>query len=175
MIFKELSIKDAFLIELDEHSDERGSFARYFCKKEFKKAGIDFDVKQTSISKNYKKGVLRGLHYQKEPYKEIKLVSCIRGSIFDVVVDLRKDSPTYLKWISVEITEKNNKMLCIPPMCAHGFQTLEENTIILYQISEYFHPEYYDGIRWNDPKIAIQWPECEYRTINDRDNNYKLL
>jgi dTDP-4-dehydrorhamnose 3,5-epimerase len=175
MKFKELSIKGAYLIELDRHSDERGSFARQFCREEFLKHGIDFDIKQCNISNNYKSGVLRGLHYQKEPFPEKKIVSCIKGSCFDVIVDLRENLDTYLKWISVELSENNGKMILIPPLCAHGFQTLEDNTIIYYQMNEIFVPEYYGGIRWNDPKISIQWPQCQNRIMNDRDKNYELL
>lgn len=175
MKFTELSIKGAFLIEMEESVDERGSFARQFCKKELAQYGIDFDIKQCNISKNYKAGVLRGLHYQKKPNPEIKMISCIKGSCFDVIVDLRKDAHTYLKWLSFELSENNNKILYIPHNCAHGFQTLSNDTVVYYQLSEYYHPQYYSGIRWNDPKIGIKWPECDKRIINERDKNYKLL
>jgi len=175
MKFTELPIKGAFLIECEEKVDARGSFARQFCKKEFLNHGIDFDIKQCNISKNYKAGVLRGLHYQKEPYLEQKLVSCVKGSLYNVIVDLRKDSPSYMKWHAAELSEKNNSILYIPKECAHGFQTLADNTVIFYQLSEYFMPEHYDGLRWNDPKLAIKWPECENRLINERDMNYELL
>jgi len=175
MKFTELSIKGAFLIEMEEHSDERGSFARQFCKKEMSKYGIAFDIKQCNISKNYKSGVLRGLHCQKNPYPETKMVSCVKGSCFDVIVDLRKDSPTYLKWQSFILSENNNKILYIPGECAHGFQTLEDNTVLYYMAGEYFMPEYCSGIRWNDPKIGVKWPECKNRIMNARDKNYELL
>jgi dTDP-4-dehydrorhamnose 3,5-epimerase len=115
------------------------------------------------------------MHYQKSPYPEIKMVSCLQGSCFDVIVDLRKDSQTYLKWLSFELSGSNNKILYIPRNCAHGFQTLENNTVIYYQIGEYYMPQYYDGIRWNDPKIGIKWPECAKRIMNERDMNYELL
>ncbi|MDR1696336.1 MAG: dTDP-4-dehydrorhamnose 3,5-epimerase [Endomicrobium sp.] len=175
MRITELSIKGAFLIEMEAFIDERGSFARQFCRKELSAYGLGFDIKQCNISNNYKAGVLRGLHYQKQPYPEIKIVSCVKGSCFDVIVDLRKDSPTYLKWVSVELSEYNNKMLYIPHECAHGFQTLEDNTALYYQLSAYHMPDYYAGIRWNDPKIGIKWPECRNRIINERDKNYELL
>lgn len=174
MKFTEMGIKGAYLIELEEFKDERGSFARQFCKKEMAQYGIDFDVKQCNLSKNYKKGVLRGMHYQKEPYPEIKMVSCFKGSIYDVLVDIRKDSPTYLKWIGTELTENNNKALYIPSGIAHGFQTLEDNSIVYYQLGEFFMPEYYSGVRWDDPAFGIEWPECENRIMNERDKNYEL-
>ncbi|MDR0646751.1 MAG: dTDP-4-dehydrorhamnose 3,5-epimerase [Elusimicrobiota bacterium] len=175
MKFTELSIKGAYLIELEEHKDGRGSFARQFCRREMAKYSIDFDIKQCNISKNTRAGTLRGLHYQKEPYPEIKMVSCIKGSCFDVIVDVIKDSQTYLKWLSFELSENNNRMLYIPSGVAHGFQTLEDNTTLFYQLSEFFMPDYYTGLRWNDPKISIKWPACKNRTINERDRNYELL
>ena len=141
--------------------------------------GIDFDIKQCNISKNYKKGVLRGMHYQKEPYPEIKMVSCITGSCYDVIVDLRKDSPTYLQWEANVLSQENNKMLYIPSGVAHGFLTLEDNTTIYYQLGEFFMPEYYSGIRYNDPKININWERVGIKTedfiMNERDKNYELL
>jgi dTDP-4-dehydrorhamnose 3,5-epimerase len=171
MKFTELKVKGAYLIEFEEHSDERGIFAKQFCKKEFE--SISFDIKQCNISKNYKKGTLRGLHYQKAPYEEVKLVSCFKGKCFDVIVDLRPNSPTYLKWDGAELTE--NKSMYIPALCAHGFQTLEDDTILYYQLGEYFMPEHYAGIRWNDPKIGIKWHETENLIMNERDKNYELL
>jgi len=175
MKFTELPLKGAFLIEMQEFIDERGTFARQFCKKELAAAGIDFDIKQCNISKNYKKGVLRGLHYQKEPYPEQKMVSCFCGSCFDVIVDLRKTSPTYLQWHSVELNAENNKILYIPAGFAHGFQTLENNTVLYYQLGNYYMPDYYVGLRWDDPEIAIQWPAEKNRIMNERDKNYELL
>ena len=175
MKFTELSIKGAFLIEAEEHFDERGTFSRFFCKEEFKQTGIDFNVKQSNISKNYKVGVLRGLHYQKEPFGEQKIAACVKGESYNVIVDLRKNSQTYLKWVSVNLSEDNNKLIYIPPMCAHGFQTLEDNTVLYYILGEYFMPQHYAGIRWNDPKIGIKWPECKNRILNERDKNYELL
>lgn len=175
MKFEKLKIEGAYLIELDEFKDERGSFARQFCKKELAKSGIDFDVKQCNISKNYKAGTIRGLHFQKDPYLEVKLVSCFKGACFDVIVDLRKDSATYLQWQGFELSEDNNKMLYIPANCAHGFQTLVDDTVLYYQLGEFFMPEYYDGIRYNDPKIGIEWRKTDNLIINERDKNYELL
>ena len=170
-----LDIEGAYLIEREEFRDERGSFARQFCKRELEKFGIDFDIKQCNVSKNTKKGVLRGLHYQKEPYPEIKMVSCLKGGVFDVIADIRPDSKTYLKWIGTELTEDNGKALYIPAGVAHGFQTLTEDATVFYQLGEFFMPDYYAGVRWNDPKLNIAWPECEKRLINERDANYALL
>ena len=170
-----LELAGCFLIEQEEHIDSRGSFARQFCKKEFRTAGIDFDIKQCNVSKNYKAGVLRGMHYQKDPYPEIKVVSVFQGAIYDVLVDLRPESPTYLKWIAQELSAENNRGVYIAPGIAHGFQTLEDNTVVYYQLGEFFMPEYYAGVRWDDPKLKIEWPACEKRTINERDANYDLI
>lgn len=175
MKFTPLKIKDTYLIELEDFKDERGTFARQFCKKELSQYGIDFEICQCNISLNYKKGTLRGLHYQKEPHLEAKIVSCLKGAFFDVIVDLRKDSPTYLQWDSIELTENNNKMIYIPPNFAHGFQTLVDDTIIYYQLDTYFIPECYDGLRWDDKKLGINWPGCEGRIINERDKSYKFI
>lgn len=170
-----IEISGAYLIEMQEYKDERGSFARQFCKNELKEYGIDFDIKQCNLSKNYKKGVLRGLHYQKEPYPEIKMVSCFKGAVYDVLADIRPESPTYLKWTATELTEDNEKMLYIPAGVAHGFMTLEENSVVYYQLGEFFMPHYYSGVRFNDPKLGIKWPKCENIIINERDANYELL
>ena len=160
---------------MEPHKDERGSFARQFCKKELASAGIDFDIKQCNLSKNYKAGVLRGMHYQKEPYPEIKMVSCFQGSIYDVLADIRPSSPTYLQWEATELSAENGKMLYIPSGVAHGFQTLEDNSVVYYQLGEFFMPDYYSGVRYNDPKLNIKWPECSDRIINERDASYELL
>lgn len=175
MKFKKLKIEGAYLIEFDELKDERGSFTRQFCKKELSEIGIDFDIKQANISKNYKKGVLRGLHYQDDPYLENKIVTCLSGSYYDVILDLRKDSNTYLQWESVILSSEKCNAIYIPAKCAHGFFTLEDNTTLYYQLDEYFMPEHYKGVRYNDPKLDIAWPECENLIMNERDKNYPLL
>ena len=174
MKFTEQKIKGVYLLEMDPFKDERGSFARQFCRKELAAHGLDFDIKQCNLSENTRKGTLRGLHYQKNPYPEIKIVSCLQGRIFDVIVDLRSDSPTYLQHISTELSAQNGKMLYIPPYCAHGFQTLEDNSSVYYQLGEFFYPQAYDGVRYNDPKLNIQWP-LEDPIMNERDKNYALL
>jgi len=175
MKFTELNLKGAYLVELNPHSDERGTFARQFCKKKFEGKGINFEVCQCNFSQNTKAGTLRGLHYQKFPHLEAKLISCLKGSFFDVIVDLREDSGTYLKWEAIELRENDNKILYIPENFAHGFQTLEDDTTVYYQLSNYFVPEQYDGLRWNDPKLAINWPDYKNRIISERDNSYELL
>ena len=158
MKFIETPLKGAYIIELEPIEDERGFFARSFCKEEFKRHGIEFEVAQCNISYNKKKGTLRGMHYQAPPHEEGKLVSCIKGAICDVIIDLRPDSPTYCKWFAVELTAKNYKMLYVPKGFAHGFQTLEDNTVVFYQMSEFYHPECARGVRWNDPAFGIEWP-----------------
>ncbi len=174
MKFTEQKIPGVYLIEMEPFLDERGSFARQFCRQELAAHGLDFDIKQCNISGNTRKGTLRGLHYQRDPFPEIKIVSCLQGAIFDVVVDFRPDSPTYLQHISTELSAKNNCMIYIPPMCAHGFQTLEENSVVYYQLGEFFHAQSYAGLRYNDPKLGIRWPLAN-PIINQRDANYELL
>ncbi len=174
MKFIPLTVCGAYVVKSEPFCDERGSFARQFCKREFASVGIDFQIKQCNISRNTRKGVLRGMHYQKEPYPEVKLVSCPEGRVYDVILDLRKDSPSYLKWEAVELSEDNGKSVYIPSGVAHGFQTLEDNSAVFYQLGEFFMPEYYAGVRWNDPAFGIVWPECENRILNKRDSEYEL-
>ena len=168
MIFKEMDIKGAYIIELEKNEDERGFFARSFCQKEFKEHGIDFNIAQCNVSYNNKKGTLRGMHYQSAPFEEAKLVSCIRGRIYDVIIDLRKNSNTYCKWLAIELSEENNKVLYVPKGLAHGFQTLENNSIVFYQMSEFFNPEYSQGIGWDDSLFSIIWP-LDSRIISIKD------
>lgn len=175
MKFEELKLKGAYLIELEPYIDERGTFARQFCKKELKDQGIDFEICQCNLSKNKKAGTIRGLHYHKEPHLEAKMVSCLKGSFFDVIVDLRKDSETYLEWDSVILKDGDNKLLYIPENFAHGFKTLEDDTTVYYQLGNYFVPEAYAGLKWNDPKLSIKWPKCDSLIINERDNSYEFL
>ena len=170
-----LEIEGARLVELERHRDERGSFARQYCRRELRAAGVDFEIRQCNISQNARAGTLRGLHYQKDPYPEIKLVSCPKGRIYDVLVDMRPDSPTYLKWLANELGEENGRMVYVPPGVAHGFQTLEDDSVVYYQLGEFFVPECYAGVRWNDPRLGIIWPDCPCRIMNERDANYALL
>jgi dTDP-4-dehydrorhamnose 3,5-epimerase len=173
MIFTETKIKGVYIIEPELLTDERGFFARSFCKDEFRNHGLETNIVQCNISYNKNKGTLRGMHYQAPPFEEAKVVSCAKGSIYDVVVDLRRDSSTYCQWVATCLSEKNFKMLYIPKGCAHGFQTLEDNTMVYYQMMEFFHPECASGVRWDDQKFKIDWPLSNKRIISEKDNNFK--
>lgn len=168
MKFSETELSGAFLIGPELLEDERGFFARTCCRKEFEQHGLNPDWVQCSISYNKRKGTLRGMHYQVDPYAEAKLVRCTMGAIYDVIIDLRTDSKTFMQWISVELTAENRKMIYIPEGFAHGFQTLADNTEVFYQMSAVFAPEYARAVRWNDPQFKIYWPEAD-RTISQKD------
>lgn len=157
MIFRETKLKGAFIIDPERLEDGRGFFARTSCQQEFQSHGIDFRIVQSSISFNTKKGTLRGMHYQVAPYEEPKLVRCTGGAIYDVVIDLQRESPTFKLWIANELTADNRRMVYIPKGFAHGFQTLEDNTEVFYQMSEFYHPECARGVRWDDPFFGIKW------------------
>jgi dTDP-4-dehydrorhamnose 3,5-epimerase len=157
MLFTETKLKGAFIIELERLEDERGFFARTFCQEEFAAHGLCTQFVQCSISFNKKKGTLRGMHYQVAPHKEAKLVRCTMGAIYDVILDLRSESPTFKQWVAVELTAENRKMLYIPEGLAHGFQTLVDNTEVFYQMSEFYHPESARGVRWEDSAFGIEW------------------
>jgi len=171
VIFKPTELPGAYIIEPGRLEDIRGYFARTFCEKDFAAQGLETQVAQCSVSFNHKKGTLRGMHYQVAPLKEVKLVRCNRGAIFDVIIDLRRDSPAFKKHIAVQLDERNGKMLYIPVGFAHGFQTLEDDTEVFYQMSQIYSAEHARGVRWNDPAFGIQWPQDE-RTILERDRNY---
>jgi len=171
MVFTETKLKGVFTIEPELQEDERGFFARTFDQKEFEARGLNPRVVQCNISFNKKKGTLRGMHYQIAPYQEAKLVSCTKGAIYDVIIDLRKASPTLKQWVAVKLTAENRRMLYIPEGFAHGFQTLEDNTEVFYQISEFYHPEASRGVRWNDPAFRIVWPS-DITVVSDRDREY---
>ncbi len=170
MIFQETKLKGAFIVELEPIADERGSFARSFCQKEFKQNGLNPIVVQCNLSFNNKRGTLRGMHYQAAPHAEAKLVSCIRGSIYDVIIDLRPESATYCRWIAVELSAGDNRMLYVPEGFAHGFQTLTDDTMVFYQMSDFFAPEFTRAVRWDDPAFAIRWP-VEEKIISEKDRS----
>jgi len=172
--FAETPLKGAYLVDIDRLEDERGFFARSFCEKEFSAYGLASHFVQCNVSYNRSKGTLRGLHYQEEPDAEDKLVRCTMGSVYDVIVDIRSDSPTYLKWFGAEISADNRTALFIPCGFAHGFQTLVDDSEVLYQMSEFFHPGSARGIRWDDPKIAIRWPLRNF-IISEKDRAFPLL
>ncbi len=172
MLFRETKITGVYLIELEPNVDERGFFARTYCSKEFERRGLNPRVVQCNVSYNRRKGTLRGLHYQAQPFSEAKLVACISGAIYDVVVDLRPESPTYGQWLALELCARQPRsMLYIPENFAHGFQTLEDDTEILYQMSEFYHPASARGLRWNDPTLNIDWPKAD-RLISDKDRSF---
>ncbi len=171
MIFHETKLPGVFEIHIEPNGDERGFFARTWCQKEFEAHGLNPRLAQCSVSFNAKKGTLRGVHYQAEPYEEAKVVRCTQGAIYDVAVDLRPQSPAFKQWVGVELTAENRRMLYIPEGCAHAFLTLAPDTEILYQISEFYHPELARGVRWNDPAFRIVWPG-KVEVISDRDNTY---
>ncbi|SRR5579884_1691307 len=172
MIFTETKLKGAYLIDLERLEDERGYFARSWCQREFLNHGLDPKVVQCNVSFNKKKGTLRGMHYQLPPFAEAKLVRCTRGALYDVIIDLRPNAPTFLQWMAVELTAENARMLYIPKGFAHGFQTVEDNTEVFYQMSEFYSPESARGVRWNDPLFKITWPDAE-RTISAKDQQYE--
>lgn len=193
MKFHKTQLKGAYIIELEKHEDERGFFARTFCQEEFKAHGIDFPVVQCNISFNKKKGTLRGMHYQVAPYEEAKLVHCTMGAIYDVIIDMRPEPPTYKQWLAVvlmatdfdattlvshlstlnsqPIISAPGSLLYIPKGFAHGFQTLEDDTEVFYQMSEFYHPECARGVRWDDPVIRIEWPIAD-PILSDKDRSY---
>lgn len=172
MIFTEIELKGAYLIEPEKLEDERGFFARSFCKKEFVEHDLLSEFVQCDFSYNKERGTLRGMHYQEEPYSEVKVVSCIRGAIYDVILDLRKDSETFGRWFSVELTAENYKMLYIPKGFAHGFQTLVNDSIVYYQMGEFYQPKSARGVRYDDERFKIVWP-IEEIIISKKDRNYE--
>jgi dTDP-4-dehydrorhamnose 3,5-epimerase len=171
MKFVKTSLTDAYVIEIERKEDERGFFARTLDKKSFTDLNLDVDLFQNNISFNKKAKTLRGMHYQKHPNEEVKIIRCTKGKIFDVIIDLRSNSNSYKKWFSIELTSDNHKMLYVPKGFAHGFLTLEDNSEIFYQMSDYFVPESARGIHWNDPSIGIKWPFIP-SVISERDNSY---
>ena len=174
MIFTELNLPGAFIIQTQPHKDDRGSFARTFCRDEFELRGLDPCVAQCSLSRNERAGTLRGLHYQANPFGEVKLVRCGRGAFYDVIVDLRGKSPTYGKWAAVTLSSENGVMLYVPAGFAHGFQTLEDDTEVCYQVSTPYLPELARGIRWDDPTLRITWPTRD-PILSDRDRELPLM
>ena len=170
MIFQETRLAGAYLIGPERVEDERGFFARTFCVEEFRARGLVTTCVQCSVSFNTRKGTLRGLHYQAAPHAETKLVRCTMGAIYDVIVDLRPDSPTFRQWFAADLTAENRAILYVPEGLAHGFQTLADKSEVLYQMSEPYHPECARGVRWNDPGIDIHWPlDIAVQSARDRE------
>jgi len=171
MIFEELELSGAYLIVPERHEDERGFFARTWCDKTFEERGLNPKLVQCDISYNKRQGTLRGMHYQAAPFQECKLIRSTRGSAYDVIIDLRADSPTFKRSFGFELCSEKRNMLYVPEGFAHGYLTLEDDTEIFYQMSQYYCPESSRGVRWNDPAFGIKWPD-PVLAINERDNNF---
>lgn len=174
MIFQPTKLAGSYIIDLMPVSDDRGWFARFYCKLEFAQIGHDKEWVQLNHSVSYEKGTIRGMHFQLPPFREIKMVRCIAGAVFDVIVDVRKDSPTFLQWIGVELSAANKKMLYIPEGFAHGFQTLTTNTELIYHHTEYYTPGAEGGLKYNDPALKIEWPLL-VTVLSARDNGHAYI
>ena len=174
MIFNKTKIKGLYVIEPEPKVDERGNFVRIFCKKELEREGLIFDIAQINRSLTRKKGTIRGMHFQKKPKAEAKIVQCLKGAIYDVAVDLRKNSSTYGQWAGEELTEDNGKMFFLPKGFAHGFQALTDNCNVQYFMSEFYAPELSNGVRFNDPFLNIKWP-IKNPIVSEKDKNWPLI
>jgi dTDP-4-dehydrorhamnose 3,5-epimerase len=171
VILHKTALKGTYILDIERLEDQRGFFARAWCKKEFAVYGLNSDLLQSNLGFSKKRGTLRGMHYQVAPCEETKLVRCTMGAIYDVALDLRRDSPTYQQWIGVELTADNRRMLYIPEGCAHGYQTLVDKTEIVYQAAQFYAPECARGVRYDDPTFGIQWP-LTVQVISDTDKNW---
>lgn len=172
MRFRETAIPGAWVLEPERHADERGFFARTWCRDEFARRGLNAALAQCSVSHNARRHTLRGMHYQCAPREEAKVVACHRGAVYDVVLDLRPRSPTYKRWTSVELSGESLLAVYVPEGCAHGFQTLTDDALVVYQIAESHAPECARGVRWDDPAFGIAWPAADARVISARDRAY---
>ncbi|MCW3473926.1 dTDP-4-dehydrorhamnose 3,5-epimerase [Limobrevibacterium gyesilva] len=172
MNFTETPLPGAFVVALAPIADERGSFARTYCRRTFAAHGIDLPVAQCNRSHNARRRTLRGMHFQRAPYEEAKLVRCSRGALWDVIIDLRQDSPTRGRWFGVELSERNDTSLYVPAGFAHGFQTLADDTVVEYTMSAFYEPGAASGVRWNDPAFGITWPVAD-PILSDRDRRYE--
>jgi dTDP-4-dehydrorhamnose 3,5-epimerase len=167
--FHETEIPGAFVIDLERREDERGFFARAWCVDEFAAHGLSTRLVQASLSFNKSAGILRGMHFQRAPHEEAKLIRCTRGAVYDVIVDLRRDSPAYKQWTAVELTGENRRALYVPEGCAHGYQTLADGTESFYLVSAAYAPESEAGVRWDDPAFGIEWPSADNRSLSPKD------
>jgi dTDP-4-dehydrorhamnose 3,5-epimerase len=174
MHFTGTYIAGAWVVDADPHEDDRGRFMRAWCSREFAEHGLDFLPVQANMGFSFRKGTIRGMHFQIAPALEAKLVRCTRGTIYDVVVDLRPESPTYRKWYGVELGAENGRMLYVPERCAHGYQTLEDNTEIYYMTSGFYAPNLAYGVRFDDPAFSVQWP-CVPSVVSEQDRNWPLV
>jgi dTDP-4-dehydrorhamnose 3,5-epimerase len=171
MKFHKAKIAGVFEVCLEPRTDDRGFFARAWCQREFETRGLNSTVAQCNISRNARKGTLRGMHYQAQPFSETKVVRCTRGAVYDVVLDLRPESKTFKQWVSVVLTEESGNMVYIPDGCAHGFLSLQDGSDVFYQMSEFYNPEAARGVRWDDDAFGIVWPE-KVEVISERDRTY---
>ena len=174
MEFRETKLQGAFIVALEPRQDHRGFFSRTFCAKEFEAHNLNPTVAQCNLSFNYTKGTLRGMHYQLSPATETKFIRCTKGAIYDVIIDMRPESETYLQHIGVELSEENRLALYVPEMFAHGYQALTDNTEIIYQVSEFYTPNRERGLRYDDPALGIEWP-LPISEISEKDANWSLL
>lgn len=174
MIFVETALKGAFLIELERREDERGFFARAYCRREFEQHGLVSTIAQANVAFNRRKGTLRGMHFQFPPSSESKLVRCTRGSILDIIVDLRPESPSYLSHVAAELTAGNHRALYVPPRFAHGYQVLEDETETSYQVGEFYAPSAEGGLSYRDPRLGLRWP-LPVTEISAKDQSWQLL
>lgn len=171
MKFTETNLKGAFVIEVDKLIDDRGFFGRLWCEKEFEKYNLNTNIVQSNVSLSKKKGTLRGMHFQKHPYQETKLVRCTKGAVFDVIIDLRPESDTYKKWFGVKLTEDNHKMIYVPKNFAHGFITLKDDSEVYYLVTQFYNKAAESAIRWDDPAFEIEWP-IQVEEISEKDRNH---
>jgi dTDP-4-dehydrorhamnose 3,5-epimerase len=174
MKFKETKLKGLYIIELEPKIDERGYFMRTFCENELRKNSLQFTIIQVNQTLTKKRGAIRGMHFQKPPKAENKIVQCLKGAIFDVAIDLRENSATYGQWVAEELTEDNKKIFLIPRGFAHGFQTLTDNCEVQYLMSEFYSPEQASGVRWNDPSFNIKWP-IKNPVLSEKDKTWLLM
>src|SRR3989338_8254525 len=173
MIFTETKLKGAFTIDFEKREDSRGFFARAFCEKELAAKGLETRIVQANCSYNFKKGTMRGMHRQIAPYQEVKIIRCTRGAIWDVIIDLRKDSPTYQQWFGLELSQENHRTLYVPRDFGHGYLTLADHTEVIYFVTEFYQPGAEAGIRWNDPAFNIAWPKnVPITEMTDKDKNF---
>jgi dTDP-4-dehydrorhamnose 3,5-epimerase len=172
VIFEQTRLSGAFLVDLERREDSRGFFARTWCANEFADHGLTTEVVQANVSFNPRQGTLRGMHFQRAPHAETKLVRCTRGAIYDVVVDLRRDSDTYKEWVGVELSADNRRALFVPEGFAHGYQTLVPDAEVFYQVSEYYTPGAEGGVRWDDRAFGIEWPDPDNAFLSDKDRSW---
>jgi dTDP-4-dehydrorhamnose 3,5-epimerase len=172
MTFHETRIPGVLIIDSDVFRDERGAFVRAWLRDEFAARGLETAVAQASLATNRTRGTIRGLHYQTAPHEEVKYIRAIRGAVYDVAVDLRPESPTFREWVGVELTSDNQRMLCVPKGCAHGYQTLTDAAEVCYFVSAAYAPAHQAGVRWNDPAFGIRWPLGAPTVINERDATF---